>query len=647
MKGTARFVPFVSGLPFAASGPRSGRRYDAPPMQRCGLRRAHRRTAWFLALTLVLSLLPLVLHRHSAGAAPLATPPPISRPSAGYWLGAADGGIFTYGAAEFHGSAGDLPLVQPVVGMAAPADGRGYWLVARDGGIFSFGGLPFLGSTGGRPLNRPIVGMAATPTGGGYWLVASDGGIFAFGDAPFLGSTGNITLNQPIVGMAATPTGQGYWLVARDGGIFTFGDAAFLGSTGDIELNQPIVTMASTPNGGGYWLAAADGGMFTFGNAAFHGSTGDIKLNQPIVSMTPTGLGAGYWLVARDGGIFSFGDATFFGSAGGTPLNSPVVGIAPRAKPGRIGSAIFYYPWYGDADDDPAWFHWRNNGHKPPDDIAANFFPTRGAYSSQDLAVVRQQMAEIAAAGVDTVVVSWWGPGSFEDRALAGVVRAASEHGLRVAVHHEPYEGRTPDTVQRDVQQLRQRFGIEEYWIYLSDGPAPEAWQTLTRTFPTVTFWAHGHSPSNGVRGLFQAYAQRAGFDGVYTYDPLRYSSGDLRTFCNRARARGLACSPSVNPGYDGRRGVPDDTVRDRRGGDAYDESWTAGFAAGPDLISITSYNEWHEGTQIEPARAGVCLTGGFCYTSYEGAYGQSGAAAETAYLGRTRFWTDALRRST
>ncbi|MDA8367272.1 MAG: hypothetical protein M0Z62_10010, partial [Actinomycetota bacterium] len=79
-------------------------------------------------------------------------------------------------------------LNKPVVGMAATPDGGGYWLVAADGGIFSFGDARFHGSTGALVLNQPIVGMAATPDGGGYWLVAADGGIFTFGDAPFKGS---------------------------------------------------------------------------------------------------------------------------------------------------------------------------------------------------------------------------------------------------------------------------------------------------------------------------------------------------------------------------------------------------------------------------------------------------------------------------
>ena len=119
-----------------------------------------------------------------------------------------------------------------------------YWLVASDGGIFSFGGAQFYGSTGNIRLNQPIVGMAATPDGGGYWMVASDGGIFSYGDAQFHGSTGNIRLNQPVVGMAPTPDGGGYWLVASDGGIFSFGDANFYGSTGNIRLNKPIVGMS-------------------------------------------------------------------------------------------------------------------------------------------------------------------------------------------------------------------------------------------------------------------------------------------------------------------------------------------------------------------------------------------------------------------
>ncbi|MEO7836982.1 MAG: SpoIID/LytB domain-containing protein [Acidimicrobiales bacterium] len=241
--------------------------------------------------------------------------------TSGYWVVAADGGIFAFGEAGFFGSTGNLRLNAPVLGMAATPASNGYWLVAGDGGIFSFGDARFHGSTGNIRLNQPVVGMASTATGNGYWLVAKDGGIFAFGDARFHGSTGNIRLNQPVVGMAATPSGNGYWLVASDGGIFAFGDARFLGSTGAIRLNQPVIDMAATPSGAGYWLVASDGGIFAFGDAAFEGSLPGQKIAGPARGIEPTGSGNGYLIAIDSGKVVPFGDAPYFGDVFSTIPN--------------------------------------------------------------------------------------------------------------------------------------------------------------------------------------------------------------------------------------------------------------------------------------------------------------------------------------
>ena len=153
-----------------------------------------------------------------------------------------------FGAAAAVGGTTLDDLSSPLVGAAATPNGLGYWVVAADGGVFAYGDAAFEGSAGGSHLNAPVVGMAATPDGGGYWLVAADGGVFAYGDAAFEGSAGGIHLNAPVVGMAATPDGGGYWLVAADGGVFAYGDAVFAGSMGGRPLNQPIVGMAATPD---------------------------------------------------------------------------------------------------------------------------------------------------------------------------------------------------------------------------------------------------------------------------------------------------------------------------------------------------------------------------------------------------------------
>jgi predicted acyl esterase len=113
----------------------------------------------------------------------------------------------------------------------------GYWEVAADGGVFSFGSAQFDGSMGGKPLNAPVVGMAPTPTGKGYWEVAADGGVFSFGSAQFDGSMGGKPLNAPVVGMVAGPAtatatftahgsiDQAYVLDAQPGQTLTVVDA--------------------------------------------------------------------------------------------------------------------------------------------------------------------------------------------------------------------------------------------------------------------------------------------------------------------------------------------------------------------------------------------------------------------------------------
>ena len=85
--------------------------------------------------------------------------------------------------------------------MARTASGTGYWLAAADGGVFTFGGASFYGSTGGIHLNRPVTAIVAAPTGG-YWEVAADGGVFNFG-APYLGSSAGSAVGQ-VIGTATS-----------------------------------------------------------------------------------------------------------------------------------------------------------------------------------------------------------------------------------------------------------------------------------------------------------------------------------------------------------------------------------------------------------------------------------------------------------
>jgi len=260
------------------------------------------------------------------------TPSPKAASGAGYWALGRDGGIFTFGTAEFHGSMGDKKLNKPVVGMTSTATGDGYWQVASDGGIFAFGDARFLGSMGGRSLNKPIVAMTSTESGSGYWMVATDGGIFAFGDAAFEGSTGAMALTKPVVAMATTPTGDGYWLIASDGGIFAFGDAAYHGSLPELKVDKTVAGMTPTPTGAGYWIVTTDGNVYSFGDADFHGSPALSGLCEvpPAVRIVASSSGNGYWVQSVDGTTWAYGDARHYGDVTklGLRLNAPMIDLA-------------------------------------------------------------------------------------------------------------------------------------------------------------------------------------------------------------------------------------------------------------------------------------------------------------------------------
>jgi hypothetical protein len=300
----------------------------------------------------------------------------------GYWEVGVDGGVFTFGDAQFYGSLpGEGVSVSDIVAMAATPDGKGYWLLGSDGGVFSFGDAAFYGSVPGvlgEPAPHPATDIVATADGRGYWIVGSDGGIFTFGDAAFYGSLpgDQIVPNEARVAQSETyyayvassavmlqptPDGKGYWIADSSGDVFSFGDAQFYGSLpGELgaeeahraggespedvgtghQASVPITAFVSTPDGHGYWMAGTDGNVYAFGDAPSYGSLPAAGIHVPPVTITGftppstvdvsiplssatamarTPDGGGYWLVSLDGGVFSFGDAQFYGSVPGVP----------------------------------------------------------------------------------------------------------------------------------------------------------------------------------------------------------------------------------------------------------------------------------------------------------------------------------------
>jgi hypothetical protein len=332
-------------------------------------------------------------------------------------------------------------------------------------------------------------------------------------------------------------------------------------------------------------------------------------------------------------------------AAAGQPITAPQQPAAVQQAAPSSRVHLFYYPWYGSPAVYGSYRHWQQGEHTPPDDIGANLYPRLGAYDSGDYAgAVRQHMAWVRQSGAGVIVYSWWGQGSYEDQLVAGVLAEASQQGVKVAWHLEPYQGRTAASTVDDINYLNSRYGASP--AFYRDAAHGNRAAFYVFESLRITDWSalDQVSGANIVLAQTTDTSRVAHFGGMYTYDGIAGATApgwqNAGAFC---KANGLVWAPSVAPGYVDDRAVPGNTTPtlDRANGAAYDQQWNNALSptigGDPSWVSVTSFNEWHEGSIIEPASS--TPPAGFGYQSFEGAYGQTGAAAETAYLDRTAYW--------
>ena len=327
----------------------------------------------------------------------------------------------------------------------------------------------------------------------------------------------------------------------------------------------------------------------------------------------------------------------------------------------------FYYSWYGNPEANGQWLHWdhavmaRTEDQKhtcvPPDDIGANFYPAMGLYSSLNPEDVRTHMRQLRRSGVGVVSATWWGREDYTDETLEVLFDAAAAEGIKVNFHIEPFGGRNGTTLRDALVYLLDKYGDHPAlyrepslgnrpmaYVYDSYLTPAEDWATVLS--PTAENTIRGTKYDTIVIGLWVKSPAREGkfmleghFDGVYTYfgiDGFTYGStiANWPTIAAWAEEHGKVFIPSVGPGYEDRKIRPWNgrNFRARENGAYYDRCFQAAIEANPPFISISTFNEWHEGTQIAPAVPKQAE--GIEYLDYED-------RDPNWYLDRTRHWLE------
>lgn len=199
---------------------------------------------------------------------------------------------------------------------------------------------------------------------------------------------------------------------------------------------------------------------------------------------------------------------------------------------------------------------------------------------------------------------------------------------LQIAFHIEPYKGRSPETWRDNIKYILDKYGDHEsfyrhydkmkkkhlpvYYIYDSYNIPPGNWAQIFQSNGAITV---RNTELDGIFiGLFverqhKSDLIKAGFDGFYSYfatDRFSYGStwGHWREIMKYAKERNKIFIPSIGPGYIDTRIRPWNAknIRNRDNGSYYMSAAKFACDLYPEFLSITSFNEWHEGTQIEPA---------------------------------------------
>jgi len=341
------------------------------------------------------------------------------------------------------------------------------------------------------------------------------------------------------------------------------------------------------------------------------------------------------------------------------PTPSPIPDWPPVSGPDpshRVGA--FYHTWYLNPEFDGRWYHWdQNNYYQPPLDIGSDYYPVLGAYSSTNPDVMAQHFAWMREAGIGLIIADWWGWDSPSDKVLPLVFDIADHYGLEVAFVMEQYDYRSAGSLVSDIRQLKKLYGDHPafFWTTEISLYSPDdnkkglffMWNTTQPEDgkPTVPFdyWKGTldklHSDDTGAIVLtdeyFSDYMPQSHFDGSYNYGVL--DTDDIGYTYAHDLPSGAWYVPGINPGFSAWR-IGYDPIVDtpRKNGQTYIDRWESMFAIGiePQMVVITTFNEWHEGTQIEPARSGATTSDGEDYLDY-------GDLGSEGYLKLTREWVD------
>jgi len=300
-----------------------------------------------------------------------------------------------------------------------------------------------------------------------------------------------------------------------------------------------------------------------------------------------------------------------------------------------------YMPWFqvqkSATNSELTWFHWKwesagpirdptrilNNGLR---NISSVIYPLIGPYNSWSERVVRYHLQTAKAAGIQAFLVDWYGPDSYENQQIPLLLKEARKLGMKIAICYEEKINYEKFRELKDPQDVEQHIIADLTYILKEYGHHPAY---LKRNGIPFVFqfnrWDVGAPLKNTSPAKWEKIFQklpgpivygRQNFDGAFHppmqaaylwWTPEAHVIDSFQTTAEEARKKGklLFYMSMVSPGFDdtGVWGWGQGVRKTERFGlsvlrDTFDRAW----AQHPELIQVVTWNDFEEGTAVEPS---------------------------------------------
>lgn len=316
------------------------------------------------------------------------------------------------------------------------------------------------------------------------------------------------------------------------------------------------------------------------------------------------------------------------------------VPVTSRAdEEGKPKVLVHFMPWYSVSAEGNWGWHWTMNHFDPHEirwdgrrKIASQDYPLIGPYDSGDETVLQCQILQMKFAGIDGVIIDWYGTDPENDypmiheRTLA-LVSMIEKAGLEFAICYEDQAvGQIAEkrglSEEKQIEVAREHLRwVEENWfsrasyvrlrgkpLLLVFGPQhfePESWKKVVsdlETSPEVLVLPHLRKDDSVADGIF-AWPP---VDGGKTISADEWKKRLKAVYEGAGEKTSLI--PVAFPGFHDiyREAELHESYGriDDRYGATFRESLDLAMEQKPEIIQIATWNDYGEGTVIEPTQA-------------------------------------------